>query len=142
MYTHPDTAASLARARHRDMRANIGSHRLARLLEDATVPETKETAMRKVLPYALVLPLIVVCTAAICSCSSNSTSAVGPTVPPVTTPAPGPTDPTSPAAGLLAYVPASLQSSCTDTWRNRSLPGADLRLCRFAGVRHRPGIRD
>jgi hypothetical protein len=32
MYTHPDTAASLAHARHRDMRTNIGSHRLARQL--------------------------------------------------------------------------------------------------------------
>jgi hypothetical protein len=78
--------------------------------------------MRKVLPYALALPLIVACTAAGCACSSNSSSAVGPTVPPVTATSTGPTDPpspidtsASPAAGLLAYVPASLQSSCTDT---------------------------
>jgi len=34
MYTHPDNAASLARDRHRDLRAGIGPHRLARQLRD------------------------------------------------------------------------------------------------------------
>jgi hypothetical protein len=34
MYTHPDNAASLDHDRHRDMRADIGSHRLARQLRD------------------------------------------------------------------------------------------------------------
>jgi hypothetical protein len=34
MYTHPDSAAKLHRDRHRDMRADIGSHRLARQLRD------------------------------------------------------------------------------------------------------------
>ncbi len=34
MYTHPGNAAKLARDRHRDMRADIGSHRLARQLRD------------------------------------------------------------------------------------------------------------
>jgi hypothetical protein len=32
MYTHPDNAAKLARDRHRDMQADIGSHRRARQL--------------------------------------------------------------------------------------------------------------
>jgi len=32
MYTHPDNAASLVRDRHRAMRADAGSHRLARHL--------------------------------------------------------------------------------------------------------------
>jgi hypothetical protein len=34
MYTHPDNAAKLARDRHRDLRADIGPHRLARQLRD------------------------------------------------------------------------------------------------------------
>jgi hypothetical protein len=34
MYTHPDNAASLARDRHRDLRADVGPHRLARQLRD------------------------------------------------------------------------------------------------------------
>jgi hypothetical protein len=34
MYTHPSSAASLVHDRHRDMRADIGSHRLARQLRD------------------------------------------------------------------------------------------------------------
>ena len=34
MYTHPDSAASLARDRHRDLRADIAPHRLARQLRD------------------------------------------------------------------------------------------------------------
>lgn len=34
MYTHPDNAAKLDRDRHRDMRADIGSYRLARQLRD------------------------------------------------------------------------------------------------------------
>ena len=34
MYTHPDNAAKLDHDRHRDMRADIGSHRLARQLRD------------------------------------------------------------------------------------------------------------
>jgi hypothetical protein len=34
MYTHPDNAAKLAGDRHRDLRADIGSHRLARQLRD------------------------------------------------------------------------------------------------------------
>jgi hypothetical protein len=34
MYTHPDDAAKLDRDRHRDMRADIGSHRQARQLRD------------------------------------------------------------------------------------------------------------
>jgi hypothetical protein len=34
MYTHPDSAAKLNHDRHRDMRADIGSHRLARQLRD------------------------------------------------------------------------------------------------------------
>ena len=34
MYTHPDSAASLLHDRHRDMHADIGSHRLARQLRD------------------------------------------------------------------------------------------------------------
>jgi hypothetical protein len=34
MYTHPDNAASLHRDRHRAMRADIGSHRLARQLRE------------------------------------------------------------------------------------------------------------
>lgn len=32
MYTHPDSAAKLARDRHRDMRAAAGQHRRARQL--------------------------------------------------------------------------------------------------------------
>jgi hypothetical protein len=34
MYTHPDIAASLVHDRHRDIRADIGPHRLARQLRD------------------------------------------------------------------------------------------------------------
>ena len=34
MYTHPDNAAKLVRDRHRDLRAGIGPHRLARQLRD------------------------------------------------------------------------------------------------------------
>ena len=34
MYTHPDNAAKLAGDRHRDLRADIGPHRLARQLRD------------------------------------------------------------------------------------------------------------
>ena len=34
MYTHPDSAASLVHDRHRDLRADISSHRLARQLRD------------------------------------------------------------------------------------------------------------
>jgi len=34
MYTHPDNAASLVHDRHRDLRADIGPHRLARQLRD------------------------------------------------------------------------------------------------------------
>ena len=34
MYTHPDNAASLARDRYRDLRADIGPDRLARQLRD------------------------------------------------------------------------------------------------------------
>jgi hypothetical protein len=36
MYTHPDNAAKLAGDRHRDLRADIGPHRLARQLRDLT----------------------------------------------------------------------------------------------------------
>jgi hypothetical protein len=32
MYTHPDSAAKLVQDRHRDMRADVGSYRLARQL--------------------------------------------------------------------------------------------------------------
>jgi len=32
MYTHPDNAAKLAGDRHRDLRADVGPHRLARQL--------------------------------------------------------------------------------------------------------------
>jgi hypothetical protein len=34
MYTHPDNAAKLVHDRHRDLRADIGSHRPARQLRD------------------------------------------------------------------------------------------------------------
>jgi hypothetical protein len=34
MYTHPDNAANLARDRHRDLRAGISPHRLARQLRE------------------------------------------------------------------------------------------------------------
>ena len=34
MYTHPDNAAKLVHDRHRDLRAAIGPHRLARQLSD------------------------------------------------------------------------------------------------------------
>ena len=34
MYTHPSSAARLVHDRHRDMRADVGSHRLARQLRD------------------------------------------------------------------------------------------------------------
>ena len=34
MYTHPSSAASLVHDRHRDLRADIGPHRLARQLRD------------------------------------------------------------------------------------------------------------
>jgi hypothetical protein len=34
MYTHPSSAAKLVHDRHRDMRADVGSHRLARQLRD------------------------------------------------------------------------------------------------------------
>lgn len=34
MYTHPSSAAKLAHDRHRDLRADIGPHRLARQLRD------------------------------------------------------------------------------------------------------------
>ena len=34
MYTHPDNAAKLVHDRHRDLRADIGPHRLARQLRD------------------------------------------------------------------------------------------------------------
>ena len=34
MYTHPCSAAELVDDRHRDMRADVGSHRLARQLRD------------------------------------------------------------------------------------------------------------
>ena len=34
MYTNPDSAAQLVRDRHRDMRAGVGQHRLARQLRD------------------------------------------------------------------------------------------------------------
>jgi len=34
MYTHPDNAAKLVHDRHRDLRADIGSHRLPRQLRD------------------------------------------------------------------------------------------------------------
>ena len=45
MYTHPDSAASLHHDRHRDMRADIGAHRLARQLRDlATVTRRTQAA--------------------------------------------------------------------------------------------------
>jgi hypothetical protein len=34
MYTHPDSAAKLVHDRHRDMRSDVGSHRLAGQLRD------------------------------------------------------------------------------------------------------------
>jgi hypothetical protein len=34
MYTHPDDAPKLVRDRHREMRADVGSHRRARQLRD------------------------------------------------------------------------------------------------------------
>ena len=34
MYTHPDSAAKLVHDRHRDLRADISPHRLARQLRD------------------------------------------------------------------------------------------------------------
>jgi len=34
MYTHPSNAAKLVHDRHRDLRADVGSHRLARQLRD------------------------------------------------------------------------------------------------------------
>jgi hypothetical protein len=34
MYTHPYNSASLVHDRHRDLRADIGQHRLARQLRD------------------------------------------------------------------------------------------------------------
>ena len=34
MYTHPYSAASLVHDRHRDLHADVGSHRLARQLRD------------------------------------------------------------------------------------------------------------
>jgi len=34
MYTHPDNAAKLVHDRHRDLRADIAPHRLARQLRD------------------------------------------------------------------------------------------------------------
>jgi hypothetical protein len=34
MYTHPSSAAKLVHDRHRDLRADIGSHRRARQLRD------------------------------------------------------------------------------------------------------------
>jgi hypothetical protein len=49
MYTHPDNAASLARDRHRDLRADIASHRPARQLRD------QATAARptRIIPHRL-----------------------------------------------------------------------------------------
>ena len=34
MYTHPSSAAELVHDRHRDLRADVGSHRLGRQLRD------------------------------------------------------------------------------------------------------------
>jgi hypothetical protein len=48
MYTHPDNAASLVHDRHRDMRADIGSHRLARQVRDlATAARRAQAAPRR-----------------------------------------------------------------------------------------------
>jgi len=48
MYTHPDNAAKLAGDRHRDLRADIGPHRLARQLRDLarTARRTRTTPHR------------------------------------------------------------------------------------------------
>lgn len=44
MYTHPDNAASLVHDRHRDLRADISSHRLPRQLRDlATAARRAQT---------------------------------------------------------------------------------------------------
>jgi hypothetical protein len=34
MYTHPDNVARIVHDRHRDLRADVGQHRLARQLRD------------------------------------------------------------------------------------------------------------
>jgi hypothetical protein len=49
MYTHPDNAANLARDRHRDMQADIGSHRRARQLRDLahTEPDPPASCLRR-----------------------------------------------------------------------------------------------
>jgi hypothetical protein len=49
MYTHPDNAASLARDRHRDLRADIGSHRPARQLRDLA----KAARRTRMIPHRL-----------------------------------------------------------------------------------------
>jgi hypothetical protein len=48
MYIHPDNAASLVHDRHRDLRADIGPHRLARQLRDLarTARRTRTTPHR------------------------------------------------------------------------------------------------
>ena len=56
MYTHPDSAAKLAHDRHRDIRADVGSHRPARQLRDLaraarsaqTIPHRLRRAWRPV----------------------------------------------------------------------------------------------
>ena len=130
---HPALTAALADQHRRGLLARAETHRIARAARASRpaparpmriIPQLIAAARRPV-TQLLALPLIVACTAATCSCSSNSGSAVGPPIPPVTTAATSlaadggspaaDSGGTSTAAGLFAYVPASLQSSCTAT---------------------------
>jgi hypothetical protein len=49
MYTHPDNAAKLAGDRHRDLRADIGPHRLARQFRDLA----RATRRTRAIPHRL-----------------------------------------------------------------------------------------
>jgi hypothetical protein len=126
MSIHPTLTAALADQHRRDLVARVETHRIARAAHaDRPAPARPMriipqliAAARRPVTLLLALPLIVACIAATCSCSSNSGSAVGPPIPPVTTAATSPaadSGGTSTATGLFAYAPAGLQSSCTDT---------------------------
>ena len=133
MSMHPTLTAALADQHRRDLVARVETHRIARAAHAGRpaparpmriIPQLTAAARRPV-TLLLALPLIVACIAATCSCSSNSGSAVGPPIPPVTTAATSPaavsgssaadSGGTSTATGLFAYAPAGLQSNCTDT---------------------------
>jgi hypothetical protein len=57
MYTHPDNAAQLHHDGHRDVHADIGSHRLARQLRDlARAARLARTTPHRLRPAWLTVP--------------------------------------------------------------------------------------